>query len=278
MDALPPILTSHLFEELDGKLIDLLQSLTPSEWQRSTIVPRWNVKQIAAHLVDTPLRRLSIVRDGDRPPQPEMQNDRDLANFVNELNARGVEVYGRLSPPVLISLMRVAVRELRDYFASLDPAAPAAFGVSWAGERISPNWFDIAREFTERWHHQQQIRLAVDRPGISTPHLQRPVLDCFMRGLPYAYRDLHASNGGVAHIRIDGASGGDWFVHRHDDRWHLVATAEPRMIVCKTTIPEDIAWRLFTKGIDRAAARAHITIEGDERLASGVLGLVAIIA
>ena len=56
------------------------------------------------------------------------------------------------------------------------------FPVSWAGEEESANWFDTAREFTERWHHQQQIRLAVDKPGIMTREFYFPVLDCFMRG------------------------------------------------------------------------------------------------
>ena len=63
------------------------------------------------------------------------------------------------------------------------------FPVSWAGEQESANWFDIAREFTERWHHQQQIRLAVEKPGIMTREFYYPVLDCFMRALPYSYRD-----------------------------------------------------------------------------------------
>src|SRR5688572_32295034 len=45
--------------------------------------------------------------------------------------------------------------------------------------------FDTAREFTERWHHQQQIRLATNRPGIMTRELYYPVLDCFMRALPF---------------------------------------------------------------------------------------------
>jgi hypothetical protein len=50
------------------------------------------------------------------------------------------------------------------FHKSLDPLAPAAFAVSWAGEETSSNWFDTARELTERWHHQQQIRLATIGP------------------------------------------------------------------------------------------------------------------
>jgi hypothetical protein len=48
-----------------------------------------------------------------------------------------------------------------DYLKSLDPFDKAVFSVAWAGEDESKNWFHIAREYTEKWHHQQQIRLAV---------------------------------------------------------------------------------------------------------------------
>jgi len=110
---------------------------------------------------------------------PAINSSADLAAFINRLNQEGVSVYRRLSPPVLIHLMEVATELLAEYHASRDPYAMAPYGVNWAGEEKSANWFDTAREFTERWHHQQQIRLAVDKPGIMTRELYFPVLDCF---------------------------------------------------------------------------------------------------
>jgi hypothetical protein len=83
----------------------------------------------------------------------------------------------------LIGMLKAACRESVTFHESLDPYAPAAFAVSWAGETESLNWFDTARELTERWHRQQQTRLATNRPGILTPELYHPVLDCFLRGL-----------------------------------------------------------------------------------------------
>jgi hypothetical protein len=44
------------------------------------------------------------------------------------------------------------------------------------------------------------------------------------------------------------------------------------------TIPEALAWRLFTKGIDRESARSLVAIEGDPVLGEKVLGLTAIVA
>ena len=48
----------------------------------------------------------------------------------------------------------MASKESAEYHQALDPFGAAMFPVSWAGEEESTNWFDTAREFTERWHHQ----------------------------------------------------------------------------------------------------------------------------
>ena len=284
-----PLLTAHLFPALDAHLIDLLRSLTSDDWERQTIAPRWKIKDVAAHLLDTQLRRLSFGRDGYTvaPPSP-ITSDRDLVAFIDRLNAEGVTVYRRLSPPVLIAWMERSSGEAASYFASLDPFAPARIGVSWAGEAVSPNWFDVARELTERWHHQQQIRLALAEPGsessaaaagrlhaITTPELYHPVLDCFMRALPFHYRTIPAAPGTTIRFHVSGECGGDWHLYRGDD-WMLAGEAAGTA-AATVTIPQDIVWRIFTKGIARDEARAQVRVTGDAALGEHVLGMLAIV-
>ena len=115
---LPPILTAHLFPKIEEMLLALLRSLTANDWERQTIAPKWKVKDVAAHLLDTQLRKLSIVRDGYVLPTPPIT---DLIAFVNRLNQEGVSLYRRLSPPVLLSLMELASRESVEFHRSLDP-------------------------------------------------------------------------------------------------------------------------------------------------------------
>jgi uncharacterized protein (TIGR03083 family) len=274
---LSPILTAHLFPLIESPLIELLRSLSAEEWQTQTVSPQWKVKDVAAHLLDTQLRKLSLVRDGCAPELPAADPPFDLAALINRLNQEGISVYGRLSPPVLIELMELASRRSAEFHQSLDPFAESAFPVSWAGEEVSRNWFDTAREFTERWHHQQQIRLATGRPGIMTPELYHPVLDCFLRALPHTYRNMPAAKGTLLRVDIAGDCGGTWRLLREPDRWRLVA-ASPFVPACRVSIPQEIAWRIFTKGIDRAAAKAQAQMEGDRRLAEPVLSMVAIVA
>ena len=191
--AADPILCAHLLRRVDERLIDLLSSLTSSEWDIQTAAPLWKVRDVAAHLLDTALRKLSMVRDSCFVERVNIRSPQDLITLVNSLNREGVTVYRRLSPPVLIDMMKVACEQSARFHESLDPFAPATFAVTWAGDETSLNWFDTARELTERWHHQQQIRLATHRPGIMTPELYYPVLDCFVRALPYLYRDVDAT-------------------------------------------------------------------------------------
>jgi uncharacterized protein (TIGR03083 family) len=277
IQPLRPILTAHLFPKLEALLLDLLRSLTQQDWGKQTVSPKWKVKDVAAHLLDTALRGLSIGRDAYLPEPPKITSSAELAVYINRLNQEGVNIYRRLSPAVLISMMEVASKLLADYHAARDPYATAPFGVSWAGEEKSANWFDTARELTERWHHQQQIRLAVNKPGIMTRELYYPVLDCFLRALPFAYRDVSAKPGTSVQIVITGECGGRWNLYRAEDGWQL--TAEPfGEKVAEATIPQEIAWRIFTKGVDRKAAESQVRVTGDPKLGAHVLGMISIVS
>lgn len=275
MESLKPILCAHLLRKIDGLLVELLRSLGPDDWETQTIAPQWKVKDVAAHLLDTQLRKLSIVRDGFRGEPPEIRSPADLVSFVNRLNQEGVRVYRRLSPRVLISLLEEGSRQSATFHEALDPFAPAVFGVSWAGEDSSPNWFDTARELTERWHHQEQIRLAVDRPGIQTPELYHPVLDCFLRALPHRYRDVPALPGALLQFDVSGDCGGTWLLERQADSWRPVSHS-PARPDSRVTIPQEIAWRIFTKGM-REATEARVEVEGDRGLGLHILGMSTII-
>ncbi len=222
-----PILCAHLLRRLDDELINLLYSLAPTEWDLQTIAPLWKVRDVAAHLLDTALRKLSMVRDACYVEAIDIRSPQDLVAFVNRLNQEGVTVYRRLSPTVLIGMMKTVCKESASFHESLDPLAPAAFAVSWAGETESLNWFDTARELTERWHHQQQIRLATNRASIMIPELYHPVLDCFLRGLPHLYRDVNAPLGTVILFKISGDCGGQWFLSKGPASWEFARRAAP---------------------------------------------------
>src|SRR5215218_7403262 len=105
--AMPPILVADLFPDVTGRLVGLLRSLSPTEWHLPTVSSRRTVKDIASHLLDGSLRRLSMQRDGYRQDdglgQPRVGET--LVDFLNRLNDEGETGTRRLSPKVLVELI-----------------------------------------------------------------------------------------------------------------------------------------------------------------------------
>ena len=276
LEPLQPIFTAHLFPKLEAKLMEFLRGLAPEDWEKQTLAPKWKVKDVAAHLLDTQIRKLAAARHGYKPENSKKLSPAKLVKLINFLNAEGVRLYSRLSPDELISRMETASRESREYHQALDPFGSAMFPVSWAGEEESANWFDTAREFTERWHHQQQIRVAVNRLGIMTREFYFPVLDCFLRALPYSYRDVSAKSGAMAQFNVSGECGGRWYLLREGSAWRLIASPAGEKI-SEVTIPQEVAWRIFTKGIVPEEARTHVQVAGDEAVGLHVLKMISIV-
>ena len=285
--------TLSLFEPLDDELLALLRTLSREDWRRPTIAGPWTVRDVVAHLLDTPLRRLSFVRDG-WPPEVDIRSEADLARFVNGMNAEGVRTYGRLSPAILIDLMSLAASQLRDHLSASAPDTDAAFPVSWAGESRSAHWFDVAREYTERWHHQAQIRLAVGAlDALMTPRFYAPLIATFMHALPHGLRDVAAPDDARIEVIVDGPGGGTWTVTRAPAVWLLnrllplpradgAPAAQPSIEKegaphASVVIPAGIAWRLFTKGLSADVIARDCQVRGDEHLAGAVLGSRAIV-
>ncbi|HEY9116259.1 MAG TPA: maleylpyruvate isomerase N-terminal domain-containing protein, partial [Roseivirga sp.] len=158
--------TLHLFPKLEDQFITLLNSLNEEDWKSQTVAKLWKVKDVVAHLLDGNIRILSMLRDGHFSESPSTNTYIGLVDFLNGLNADWVKAFHRVSPQMLIMLHQTTWRPYYDYYSSLDPEGKATFPVSWAGESESKNWMHIAREYTEKFLHQQQIRDAVGKEGL----------------------------------------------------------------------------------------------------------------
>jgi hypothetical protein len=97
-----------------------------------------------------------------------------------------------------------------------------------------------------------------------------------VRGLPHTYRDVDAPVGTSLLLEISGECGGRWFLSRGSIGWGLTKLSEGEF-ASRVRIPQELAWRVFTKGIDRDSARAQIEIEGNRDLGKKVLQLTAIV-
>lgn len=278
MERSVPIPTLHLIPVLDELLVDLLRSLSPEDWNRPTLARQWTVKDIAAHLLDTSMRFASLADGHAIVPNRPIDSYQDLVDYLNELNATWVNAMKRVSPNQLIKMIERSNPDAFSYYASLDPFAPAMYSVAWAGEDLSANWFHIARDYTEKWHHQQQIRDAVGKTGpLMTRELFHPCIDTFMQGLPHTYRDVDAEIGTTLKVNIAGEAGGEWFLVKQPQKWVLnpIADTQPR---ASAILKPDIAWKLFTKGIGPDIAVNESIITGDKQFAERLFFMISVMA
>ena len=272
----PPIETLHLFPLINEKLISLLKQLSPGDWQKQTVAKQWVVKDVAAHLLDGNYRRIALNRDGwTGAPGNNFGSYEELVHYLNTMNADWVKAARRLSPAILIELLESTNAIVYKEFSKLDPFTLAAYPVSWAGETKSYNWFDIAREYTERWLHQQQIRDAINDNEIMTTELYGPFLNIFMQAWPYTMKEVNAEEGTVLKTTVTGI--GEWYLKREQEEWKLENNGE-KTITAETIIDSEIAWKLFSKSIRKEDVNAGININGEQSFGVKVLEMVSVMA
>ncbi len=132
-----------------------------------------------------------------------------MPGFLHRVNQEFVDVAQRWSPRVLIDLLGHLGPQLDQMWASLDLERTGE-AVSWAAPAApAPVWLDVAREYTEYWVHQQQVRDAVSRPGADDERLAVAVTDTFLRAVPHALRHVSPQQGTCVQIVVTGPGGGD---------------------------------------------------------------------
>jgi uncharacterized protein (TIGR03083 family) len=262
-----------LFAGQEAGWIALLRQLDATDWERPTVCPGWSVKDVAAHVLGDHLGRLSRHRDGWLGLHP--RDDEALPAFLDRINDEWVTAARRISPPLLIELLSLTGERIVRFWQAVDLDAIGE-PVSWAGPEPAPVWLDAARDFTEYWTHQQQIREATGRVAVTDPGYLGPVIDTFLRALPHTLRGVDAPEGTALQVTVTGPAGGAWTCVRIGNRWALRRQAWPRP-AARLELDADTTWRLCTRGItpDQAAKRA--VIDGDQRLATAALEIVSII-
>src|SRR5690606_6236205 len=95
-----------LFPDLDRSLIGLLRGLSPEQWHKKTIASKWTVKDIASHLIDGAIKRLSMGRDAYFSiEERSMSKGTDLLKMINEQNQRWVDASRSWSPQLILSML-----------------------------------------------------------------------------------------------------------------------------------------------------------------------------
>lgn len=262
------------FRDVQLELLNLLRRLPRDGWSAPTVLPDWDVHSVALHLLGGDIGRLSGAWSGSRAGFDV--DFGQLAAGIESSNEEWVRAVRRIPPPLAVDLLQVTADRVTGLYAEADLWAPAT-PVAWTGTGPSPLWLDVAREYTERWVHQAQIREAVGAPLLEDRPWLWPVLDVFMLCLPRAYEGVEAPRGTVVVVDLGGQAGGTWGLVRGDERWHLdtdvVASAAARL-----SLSTDHAWRWLGGLMSPSALELSVSTEGHHALWKPALRAVAVMS
>ncbi len=206
----------------------------------------------------------------------EINSYEDLLNYLNKQNHDWVNAMKRLSPKVIIELLEQSGNQYTDFIKSLNLEDKATFSVAWAGEMESHNWFHIAREYTEKWHHQQQIRYALKCPEpLYSTEFYLPYIETSMRALPHHYKEIKAKVGDTVEFKISDT--GTWNIIYGESGWEI-SDNHTNNATCIVNIPKKLAWKIFTKASKPAVSVQQIEIIGENNLGLHILKLLAVMA
>ncbi|MBO6574001.1 MAG: maleylpyruvate isomerase N-terminal domain-containing protein [Rhodothermales bacterium] len=253
--------------------MSLLRSLGEEQWTARTLAGEWQVRDVAAHLLDGQVRRLSLQRDQLRLEADTRGGDsyEDLVQFLNRLNHMWVDAFRRVSPTLLIGMLDQIGPQLAKFYESLDPMAPAFFPVAWAGQQESLCWMDVGRDYTELWHHQAQIRDAVGAPPLLSQEWLTPLLELSVHAIPVSLSGAPATAGTTVTFTVLGDTGGSWTATAAGRTWALEA-GRPDSPSAEVRLSPDDAWRLFYNALPMDTALERAEVHGDPDLARRLLG------
>jgi hypothetical protein len=137
----------------------------------------------------------------------------------------------------------------------------------------------VAREYTEKWHHQMQIRMALHKPLLMDKKFTEPLYNTFMLGLPYLYGDLtNYPSGGTIKITITGKLNKSWFLIKQSDKWVPVNALENEAKT-KVEFSEDEAWIIFTNTYrEKEKFKSGLKINGKTELGYKLIDFVTVLS
>jgi hypothetical protein len=252
-----------------SRLLSLLVSLNDAQWAAPTAAPQWLVKDIALHLLDVDLGWLARARDHDQSGLiPVPADHEDFVCGLAQRNQRWVDGTRVLSPRLITSLLAWSGEQLDAYLATVE--LTRASSVYWAGP--VPLWFDLAREFTERWVHYRQIREAVlPAEGDQQPDEYLPlVLRTFIWGFPHQYQ-APAPPGTTIALEIPGI--GTWTLARTTSGW-ILDEGQAAVPAASLRMNGEAAWRLLTGASYDAR---QVELSGDPAMTEPLLHIRGVI-
>lgn len=261
--AEPPFDVPALLARERGALMASLHRLDARDWDRRTPCPGWSVKDLVSHLWSTDLHVLSRLRDGHGSSAPDGSDRRAAVVAADEHNARWAAATRGLSPRVLLDRLQESGPQVTTVFRVGDPSAPAEV-VPWAGPERQPLWFCGARELTERFVHQQQLRSAVGHPSFDDEEVLAAVVDTVVHAFPAALTGVAAPAGTAVLVEVTGPVRRQWSFALGDAGWRRSSVAVEPVALLRTDA--EGLWRLLSGSMTATEQVHRVELRGTPTL------------
>jgi uncharacterized protein (TIGR03083 family) len=148
----------ELMEQAWSSMEELCSQLGPNDWGLPTACPGWTVKDQLAHVCSLESRALGRPQPSDGPRRaPHVKNE------LGELNEGDLEARRPMSPEELLDEFRDVTGERGKVIASWSDQEWTEEGQGVLGK--APRDQIIRIRILDVFTHEQDIRLATDRPG-----------------------------------------------------------------------------------------------------------------
>lgn len=246
-------------------LAELLSPLSEDEWLTPSPCPGWTVKDLAAHVIGT-----ELTLEGQPSPEltEEVRAQEHVRNDIGAINEAWVDSF-RTKPgtEVLAALREVAGRRAQALAAmsqeefdadSWTPAGPGSYG-----RFMQIRVYDC-------WIHEQDMRMALGRPGhLSGPQAEQS-LDEVARALGFIVgKKAGAPQGSAVEIELTGPTTRRLFVSV--DGRAAVVDSLPGEPTAKVTMPFDLFIPIASGRVPADPAAAGVVLSGDADLAARVV-------
>ena len=193
----------QLVQTWDDAALDALETvrgLEPADFQRSTVLPGWQVHDVVAHLA-----HLEGVCAGFSQPlggTVQEVSEEHPEPGINDIARAGVHARRDRTPSDLVEELESACAERRARLAQIDVDDPDAIAI---GEFAALGWplLGLLRNRpTDLWVHEQELRMATGLPLRLTGSGADHVAAVLQRAFPMALRRLPA--GTTVVLRVTG--------------------------------------------------------------------------
>ena len=271
----PPTDIAALFGLERKALLELLAHVEEAEWHKPSPCPEWTVLGLCTHLLGGDFALLSRHRDQFHgTPSPAGLTESQFVAWLDELQAHWVQAAKRLSPRLVVDLLRWTGPELLDVFRRQDPRERTA-RVSWAGPDLVPLWLDQLRELSEYWIHRQQLLEALGRGSELEATVVGAILDGLRWAYPFRLAAVSAEPGDTISIEISGPVTATWLLVAGDTGWAFTSGPGPRS-VARLSVTTEQAWRLLSNNL-RVDEQEHLDVTGRDEIVDALRRTRAVI-